>query len=182
MFTEYQVMISANAVNGVKAESGSSYLAQAIADHSARLREESGLAASSVSMAHYDVAPRHLYNTNLDYKFFMTPGLMAMLLILLAGFLHALNIVGEKEKGAVEQINTTPVDKFDLILSKLTPYWVVGLLVAAKSVSHICTELFLVASTHGQLLARVERDAIFVHHRDVAQADDIRLVYAHETF
>lgn len=82
-----QVMISANAVNGVKAGLGSSYLAQIIADYSAQLREESGLAASAVSMAHYDVAPRYLYNTNLDYKFFMIPGLMAMLLILLVGFL-----------------------------------------------------------------------------------------------
>lgn len=133
-------------------------------------------------MAHYDVAPRYLYNTNLDYKFFMIPGLMAMLLTLLAGFLPTLNIVGEEEEGAIEQINTTPVDKFDLILSKLTPYWVVGLLVAAKSVSHIRTELFLVASTHRQPLARVERNPILVHHRDVAQADDIRLVYAHEIF
>ena len=76
-----QVMISANAVNGVKAGLGSSYLAQIIADYSAQLREESGLEASAVSMAHYDVAPRYLYNTNLDYKFFMIPGLMAMLLI-----------------------------------------------------------------------------------------------------
>ena len=94
-----QVMISANAVNGVKAGLGSSYLAQIIADYSAQLREESGLTASAVSMAHYDVAPRYLYNTNLDYKYFMIPGVMAMLLILLVGFLPALNIVGEKEKG-----------------------------------------------------------------------------------
>lgn len=128
-----QVMISANAVNGVKAGLGSSYLAQIIADYSAQLREESGLAASAVSMAHYDVAPRYLYNTNLDYKFFMIPGLMAMLLILLVGFLPALNIVGEKEKGTIEQINVTPVGKFDFILSKLIPYWAVGLLVLGYS-------------------------------------------------
>lgn len=128
-----QVMISANAVNGVKAGLGSSYLAQIIADYSAQLREESGLEASAVSMAHYDVAPRYLYNTNLDYKFFMIPGLMAMLLVLLVGFLPALNIVGEKEKGTIEQINVTPVGKFDFILSKLIPYWAVGLLVLGYS-------------------------------------------------
>ena len=124
-----QVMISANAVNGVKAGLGSSYLAQIIADYSAQLREESGLNASTVSMAHFDVVPRYLFNTTLDYKFFMIPGLMAMLLILLVGFLPALNIVGEKEKGTIEQINVTPVGKFDFILSKLIPYWVVGLVV-----------------------------------------------------
>ena len=56
-----------------------------------------------------------------------------MLLILLVGFLPALNIVGEKEKGTIEQINVTPVGKFDFILSKLIPYWVVGLLVLGYS-------------------------------------------------
>lgn len=124
-----QVMISANAVNGVKAGLGSSYLAQIIADYSAQLRDESGLAAQSVAMAHFDVVPRYLYNTTLDYKPFMIPGLLAMLLVLLVGFLPALNIVGEKEKGTIEQINVTPVGKFSFILSKLIPYWCVGLLV-----------------------------------------------------
>ena len=127
------VMISANAVNGVKAGLGSSYLAQIVADYSAQLREEAGLSGSAVTMAHYDVVPRYLYNTTLDYKFFMIPGLMAMLLILLVGFLPALNIVGEKEKGTIEQINVTPVGKFDFILSKLIPYWVGGLLVLGYS-------------------------------------------------
>lgn len=53
-----QVMVSANAVNGVKAGLCSNYLSQIVADYSAQLREESGLAAASaVSMAHYDVVP-----------------------------------------------------------------------------------------------------------------------------
>lgn len=128
-----QVMISANAVNGVKAGLGSSYLAQIIADYSAQLREEAGLTASTTQMAHFDVVPRYLFNTTLDYKLFMIPGLFAMLLTLLVGFLPALNIVGEKEKGTIEQINVTPIGKFDFIFSKLIPYWVVGLLVLTYS-------------------------------------------------
>lgn len=123
------VMISANAVNGVKAGLGSSYISQIIADFSAQIREENGLATENVTMAHFDVKPRYLFNTTLDYKLFMIPGLLAMLLILLVGFLPALNIVGEKEKGTIEQINVTPVGKFEFILSKLIPYWCVGLAV-----------------------------------------------------
>ena len=130
-----QVMISANAVNGVKAGLGSSYLVQIIADYSAQLREEMGLSAQGVSMAHYDVVPRYLYNATLDYKPFMVPGLLAMLMILLVGFLPALNIVGEKEKGTIEQINVTPVGKFEFIFSKLIPYWCVGLIVLAYSMA-----------------------------------------------
>lgn len=128
-----QVMISANAVNGIKAGLGSSYLSQIMADYSAQLRDEAGLSATGVAMAHFEVSPRYLFNTTLDYKKFMVPALMPMLLILLVGFLPALNIVGEKEKGTIEQINVTPIGKFDFILSKLIPYWVVGLLVLGYS-------------------------------------------------
>lgn len=127
------VMVSANAVNGVKAGLGTSYLTQIIADYSAELCEEQGMNASHVRMAHYDVEPRYMYNGELDYKAFMVPGMMAMLLVLIVGFLPALNIVGEKEKGTIEQINVTPVGRFDFILSKLIPYWCVGLLILAYS-------------------------------------------------
>lgn len=128
-----RVMISANAVNGVKAGLGTSYLAQIIADYSAGLREEHGLTDGAVKMAHFDVEPRYMFNTELDYKAFMVPGLMSMLLVLIVGFLPALNIVGEKEKGTIEQINVTSVGRFEFIFSKLIPYWCVGLLILAYS-------------------------------------------------
>ena len=41
----------------------------------------------------------------------------------------ALNIVGEKEVGTIEQINVTPVGKFSFIMAKIIPYWVIGLVV-----------------------------------------------------
>ncbi|MGN0206803.1 MAG: ABC transporter permease [Muribaculaceae bacterium] len=129
-----KVLISANAVNGMKAGLGSSYLSQIIADYSASLREESGLDAEATRMAHFDVMPRYLYNTTLDYKRFMIPALMSMLMILIVGFLPALNIVGEKEKGTIEQINVTPVGRFEFIFSKLIPYWIVGLVILAYAI------------------------------------------------
>jgi ABC-2 type transport system permease protein len=51
------------------------------------------------------------------------------LLTIICGFLPALNIVGEKETGTIEQINVTPVSKFTFIVSKLIPYWIIGLFV-----------------------------------------------------
>ncbi len=59
----------------------------------------------------------------------MIPALMVMMLTILSGFLPALNIVGEKECGTMEQINVTPVGKFQFIISKLIPYWIIGFLV-----------------------------------------------------
>ena len=128
-----KVMISANAVNGVKGGLGQSYLIQIIVDFAAQLREEEGLNGHTVQIPRIEVSPRYLFNTQLDYKVFMVPGLMAMLLILLVGFLPALNIVGEKEKGTIEQINVTPIGRFEFIFSKLIPYWVVGLFIMGYS-------------------------------------------------
>lgn len=128
------VGVSANAVNGVKGALGQAYMLQIIADCSARIRAGRGLGVSDVSVAGVDVRPRYLYNEALDYKVFMVPGIMAMLLTLLIGFLPALNIVGEKERGTIEQINVTPVGRFGFIFSKLVPYWCVGLFVLLWSI------------------------------------------------
>ena len=70
-----------------------------------------------------------LYNKGQNYKLFMIPALMGILMMMLCGFLPALNIVGEKEKGTIEQMNVTPVSKWSFILAKLIPYWIIGLVV-----------------------------------------------------
>lgn len=56
----------------------------------------------------------------------MVPGIMVFLLTIIGGFLSALNIVSEKEKGTIEQINVTPVPKTLFLLSKLIPFWIIG--------------------------------------------------------
>ena len=75
------------------------------------------------------VETQYLFNPSLDYKHFIVPALMVMLLTLLCGFLPSLNVVGEKEAGTIEQINVTPVRKFVFILAKLVPYWLIGFVV-----------------------------------------------------
>ena len=59
----------------------------------------------------------------------MIPALMIMLLILICGFMSAINIVTEKENGTIEQINVTPIGKFTFVLAKLIPFWLIGLFV-----------------------------------------------------
>ena len=128
-----RVMISANAVNGVKSGLGASYLGSIVTDFSADLAASGGPTGAQVAVERFSVAPRYQFNPHLDYKVFMVPALMVMMLTLLSGFLPALNIVGEKEKGTIEQMNVTPVGKFPFILSKLVPYWGVGFLVLTYS-------------------------------------------------
>lgn len=113
------VRIAANAVNGTKGALGSSYLSSVVNAYFAQARQT----------AAFSVQVLHLYNPSLDYKIFMVPALMVMLLTMLCGFLPALNVVSEKEIGTIEQLNVTPVGKFTFIVGKLIPYWVIGLVV-----------------------------------------------------
>jgi ABC-2 type transport system permease protein len=71
----------------------------------------------------------NLYNKHQNYKLFMIPALLAIVMMLMTGFLPTLNIVGEKETGTIEQMNVTPVSKWAFILSKLIPYWLIAFFV-----------------------------------------------------
>lgn len=130
------ILIAANAVNGTKGGLGSSYLASIVNDYAAELRAEHPKVAAHSEMASFSGAfpsilidTQGLFNPNLNYKLYMIPALMVMLLTLICGFLPALNVVSEKEVGTIEQINVTPVPKFTFILAKLLPYWLIGFVV-----------------------------------------------------
>lgn len=114
-----QVLIAANAVNGVKGAMGSAYLSQIV----------TAQVSPSVKAMQDKVATLTLYNKHMNYKLFMIPALFALVMMLMTGFLPTLNIVGEKEAGTIEQINVTPVPKWAFILAKLIPYWLIALFV-----------------------------------------------------
>ena len=119
-------LIAANAVNGTKGSIGSAYLSQIV---SSRQPARPNGTLSSERILNSKLSTLNLYNKGQNYKVFMIPALMGILMMMLCGFLPALNIVGEKEKGTIEQINVTPVSKWSFILAKLIPYWIIGLLV-----------------------------------------------------
>ena len=114
-----QVLIAANAVNGTKGSIGGAYLSQIVTAH----------VMPEISALQSRVSTLFLYNKNLNFKLFMIPALFAIVMMLMTGFLPALNIVGEKEAGTIEQINVTPVSKWSFILAKLIPYWIIALFV-----------------------------------------------------
>ena len=115
-----EICVSANSVNGMKGTLGLQYITKVLSSLSSREGwGTNGLGASV----------RFMFNPTLNYRFFMIPALMVMLVIMLCGFLPALNLVGEKEKGTIEQINVTPIHPVIFTLGKLIPYWIIGLLV-----------------------------------------------------
>ena len=127
-----KVLIAANAVNGTKGSMGSAYLSQ-IVTAAVRTNEAPSGAVGGASSGAVDgaslLSTLLLYNKGQNYKLYMIPALLAIVMMLMTGFLPTLNIVGEKETGTIEQINVTPVSKWAFILSKLIPYWLIALFV-----------------------------------------------------
>tara|TARA_R110002167_G_scaffold271688_1_gene478215 strand:- start:406 stop:1527 length:1122 start_codon:yes stop_codon:yes gene_type:complete len=74
-----------------------------------------------------DTIPLFWFNETLNYKTFMVPGILVLLVTMITLFLSGMNIVREKEIGTLEQINVTPIKKIEFIIGKLFPFWVIGL-------------------------------------------------------
>lgn len=111
------VFIAVNAINGIKANIGSSYLHKIIASFNEDVKPE--ITGINITFANW-------YNRDLNYHNFMVPGILAILITMVGGFMTALNIVKEKETGTIEQINVTPIRKHIFIIGKLLPFWILA--------------------------------------------------------
>lgn len=125
-----QLSAAVNSINGVKAVLGAYYLNMIVRDFNNKiivdlLPESQQLAGSSP----IDVRPLTWVNAHGNYKHFMVPAILVLLLTVVGMALSAVNIVKEKEIGTIEQINVTPIKKWEFIIGKLLPFWIIGLIV-----------------------------------------------------
>lgn len=126
-----QVNIAVDAINGTKSAIGGAYLTAVIADFNRSPDLTTKISGNTLSRPAgvIDVTYSDWFNPHKEYKYYMVPGILVLLLTLIGGFITALNIVTEKEIGTIEQINVTPMKKWQFILGKLIPFWVVGMVV-----------------------------------------------------
>lgn len=73
------------------------------------------------------VIPASWYNPNLDYIQYMVPGILVVLVSMIGMFLSGMNIVREREIGTIEQLNVTPIKRYQFITGKLLPFWIIAL-------------------------------------------------------
>jgi ABC-type multidrug transport system permease subunit len=71
--------------------------------------------------------PRVLFNPGLRSANFLVPGLIGVVMQLITMFLTSLSIVGERERGTLDQIMVTPIGSLGLMLGKIVPYAGVGI-------------------------------------------------------
>ena len=124
-----KVLVSANAVDGMKGMMGTAYLAAIAMDFSKDISIELAAFNDATLAQNIQITSRALFNPLMNYKTYMVPAIMMMLLVLMCGAMPAVSIVMEKENGTIEQMNVTPIRKFYFILGKIIPYWVIGFLV-----------------------------------------------------
>ncbi len=110
------------------------------------------------------------FNPQLDYKTYMVPGILVLLVTIIGLFLSAMNVVREKEIGTIEQINVTPIHKYEFIAGKLLPFWIIamfelafGLFIAKIIFSlPVLGSLFVVFTTAGIYLLAVLGLGLFI--------------------
>lgn len=124
---EIQLLI--NAINGIVAGIGYSYAAAIIGGVNRDIITKwYHIPKNTVTQQSISTKPSFWYNPELNYKVFMVPAVLAILVTVIGLFLSGLNIVREKELGTIEQINVTPIRKYQFIFGKLTPFLIIGLL------------------------------------------------------
>lgn len=127
--SEAVLMIAANAISGQTAGLAVAYSNSIIRDFNNEVRVEWIPQSRANTIPVIEITSSNWFNTQMNYKEFIVPGVLALLITLVGYLLSSLNIVKEKEVGTIEQLNVSPIKKYQFILSKLIPFWFLGLVV-----------------------------------------------------
>jgi ABC-2 type transport system permease protein len=122
-----KIQLQINAINATVAGLTSAYASSVIADFNRSIITENINYIKPSQAKSILITSSFWYNTELNYKIYMLPGILVILVTIIGMFLAALNIVREKEMGTIEQINVTPIIKYQFIIGKLFPFWVIAL-------------------------------------------------------
>jgi ABC-2 type transport system permease protein len=133
------LFVAVNAINGVKAGLGAGYIQGIIQDYNVDIREKWIPAPSFNPQAIIEVTFSDWYNPNMNYRVFMVPGILVMLITIIGSTFASNNIVKEKEMGTIEQINVSPIKKIQFILGKLIPFWIlaIGILTVGLTIARV---------------------------------------------
>ncbi|EGV44817.2 ABC transporter permease [Bizionia argentinensis JUB59] len=120
--------ITINAIDGAAAGVTNVYISQIIQSYNKNIQTDlMQFSDMQIRPVNIETIPLFWYNETLNYKTFMVPGILVLLVTMITLFLSGMNIVREKEIGTLEQINVTPIKKSQFIIGKLFPFWAIGM-------------------------------------------------------
>ena len=124
--TPVQIIVDGSDANTAAIALGYAKAVVLIHSESIALAEIRRIGGQSIR-APLDLRPRVWFNEELESRNFIVPGLIAVIMMIIAALLTSLTVAREWERGTMEQLVSTPVTAAELILGKLTPYFVVGM-------------------------------------------------------
>jgi len=119
--TSVQILADGTDANSTTVALG--YANTLVAEYASTLEATAGRAPGRL-----EARVRVWFNPELESRDFMVPGVLALLLLVVTSNLSAMAIVREKEIGTLEQLSVTPIRRWELIVGKLLPYGLVGIL------------------------------------------------------
>lgn len=119
------IQLLLNSIDGSLAEISLGYCGAVIMDYSKNILIGKGFVGNKVPQV--DIDTRHWYNPELNYRIFMAPGILVILVTVIGWMITGMNLVKEKESGTIEQLNVTPIRKYQFIAGKLIPFLIIGL-------------------------------------------------------
>jgi ABC-2 type transport system permease protein len=124
-----RILAGIDAINASSAQLSWAYLNGVIRDYNSEIITENiGNSLPPGILPAIEITNRYWYNEELNYKYYMLPGILVILVTAIGFLLAGLNMVREKETGTIEQINVTPVRKHQFIIAKMVPFLIIGLI------------------------------------------------------
>ena len=122
------VLFLVDGINNAAAVLVAAYSQNILMDFNKELVPEYAQSSTEIGLPpQISVVYNHWYNPELDFKIFMVPGILVILVSMIGWILAGFNIVREKELGTIEQINVTPIKKHHFIIGKLVPFWIIAM-------------------------------------------------------
>ena len=122
-----EIQLQIDGINGTAASLINAYSTSVISDFNKNIIVELTQMPQLAEMEPIEIQTSYWYNPELNYKTYMLPGILVILVSIISLFMTAMNIVREKEMGTIEQINVTPIRKHEFIIGKLVPFMIIAL-------------------------------------------------------
>ena len=120
------IQIVVNAVNAASAGLYNAYILAVIQDYNIKISSDVRSIDKNKTLQQVRTTYSHLFNPEMKYIPYMLPGILVLLITVIGLFLSAMNVVREKEIGTIEQINVTPIKKYQFLIGKLIPFLLIG--------------------------------------------------------
>ena len=155
------IQLLVDGVDGNSAGVSLGYITDIVQKYQERLMESSPDLSLQVKNIHrVEMEPRFWFNPNLESKLYIVPGIIALILLIITLFLTSMGIVREKEIGTLEQLMVTPIKSYQLVIGKIIPFSILGMLEIMISMGFVY--LIFGIGVKGSLLLLLFESSIFI--------------------